>query len=677
MFKLKSPYKPTGDQPKAIEILTDGINAGIKHHVLLGVTGSGKTFTMANVINQVQKPTLVLAHNKTLAAQLFSEYSEFFPENAVKYFVSYYDYYQPEAYLPQRDLYIEKEAQINKEIEKYRNAATQALLTRNDVIIVASVSCIYGLGNPDDYLSLTTTVKIGKSYRRSKLLRHLLDLQYNRNDTDFHHGVFRVKGDVVDVYLSYEDLALRIEYFGDEVERISLIQPLTGEVVDNLKEYQIFPAKHYVTPFEKLISATGKIEEELKEQYDYFKKMGKEVEAQRLKQRVNFDLEMLREVGYCSGIENYSRFIENRPPGSPPSTLLDYFPDDYLMVVDESHMTIPQVGGMYNGDRSRKEMLVNYGFRLPSALDNRPLRFEEFEQRLNQVIYTTATPREWELGKAKKSAAKFLSPARGEVRRGGSKLGPGIVEQIIRPTGLLDPKVIVKPTKYQIDDLISEIQKTIKEDQRVLITTLTKRMAEDLTTHLNELNIKVQYLHSEVETIERVEILRDLRKGIYDVVIGVNLLREGIDLPEVSLVAILDADKEGFLRSYPALIQTIGRAARHVKGRVIMYADNMTKSMKRAIKETERRRGIQEKYNRKNGISPKSIKKEIKEHLIREKKEKKVDDILSIDPGKIPETEITNLLKELEEKMDIAAQELRFEDAANYRDKIKEVEKMN
>lgn len=724
MFKLKQDYNPTGDQPQAIDQLVAGLNAGLKHQVLLGVTGSGKTFTMANVINQVQKPTLVLAHNKTLAAQLFAEYREFFPDNAVKYFVSYYDYYQPEAYLPHKDIYIEKEVQINEEIEKYRNAATQALLTRKDVIIVASVSCIYGLGNPEDYLSLSRTVRVGGHYFRNKLLRHLLDIQYERNDMDFHRGTFRVKGDVLDIYLAYEDHALRIEYFGDDIEKISIIHPLTGEVLETPKEFTIFPAKHYVTPFEKLLEAIPEIEKELKSQYDYFKKRGKEVEAQRLKQRVNYDIEMLREVGYCSGIENYSRFIENREVGEPPSTLLDYFPDDYLMIIDESHMTIPQVGGMYHGDRARKERLVEYGFRLPSAMDNRPLRFEEFEERLNQTIYTTATPREWELNKAKESTKAYqktnchpepvylehnrkeerqrkkdviLSLAKDDInqKKEGSPLLPfnklrvtahktrpdivcnhnGIIEQIIRPTGLLDPSVEIRPTKYQVDDLINEIQKTVKKGQRVLVTTLTKRMSEDLTDYLKDLDIKVQYLHSEVETIERVEILRDLRKGVYDVLVGINLLREGIDLPEVSLVAILDADKEGFLRSYSALVQIMGRAARHVEGHVIMYADRKTNSMKKAIKETNRRRSIQEEYNKKHGITPKSIKKEIREQLLRTTPDKDKDRTIKIDIDTIPIDELRKLTHMLENKMELAAKELRFEDAANLRDEIEEIKK--
>jgi len=660
MFSLKKTYNPTGDQPQAIDRLVAGINANLEHQVLLGVTGSGKTFTVANVIQEIQRPTLVLAHNKTLAAQLFSEYQEFFPDNAVKYFVSYYDYYQPEAYIPQRDLYIEKEVQINEEIEKYRNAATQALLSRKDVIIIASVSCIYGLGNPDDYLSLSRTLRVGDHYFRSKLLRHLLDLQYQRNDTDFHRGIFRVKGDVLDVFLSYEDHALRVEYFGDEIENLSIIHPLTGEVLETPKEFVIFPAKHYVTPFEKLKSALGDIEEELKVRYDELQKKGKIVEAQRLKQRVNFDIEMLREVGYCSGIENYSRFIENRPPGSPPSTLIDYFPDDYLLVVDESHMTIPQVRGMYYGDLARKTNLVEHGFRLPSALDNRPLKFEEFEARLNQTIYTTATPSEWELTKSLRSAKSHEFTKH-----------HGVVEQVIRPTGLLDPVVDVRPTQYQIDDLVKEIQETVGKGHRIIATTLTKRMSEELTEYLKELDIKVQYLHSEVETIERVEILRDLRLGKYDVLVGVNLLREGIDLPEVSLVAILDADKEGFLRSYSALVQIMGRAARHEEGRVIMYADRETDSMKKAIGETQRRRKVQEAYNKKHGITPKTIEKEIRNQLLRTEPRDK--EILELDVRKIPKDELTNMIEDLENKMDLASRELRFEDAAELRDKIEEL----
>ncbi len=664
MFQLKSKYKPTGDQPQAIENLVAGVKAGLEHQVLLGVTGSGKTFTVANIVEQTQKPTLVLTHNKTLAAQLFSEYQEFFPDNAVKYFVSYYDYYQPEAYVAHKDLYIEKEVEINEEIEKYRNAATQALLTRRDVIIVASVSCIYGLGDPIDYQSMARTLKVGEEYNRSKLLRNLTDLQYQRNDMDFARGKFRVKGDTLDVYLSYEDHALRVEYFGDEVERLTIIQPLTGEVLEEPTEFTIFPAKNFVTPFEKLKMAIPEIENELKERYDYYKSIGKEVEAQRIKQRVMYDVEMLREVGYVSGIENYTRFISGKQAGEAPSTLLDYFPDDFLLVVDESHMAIPQVRGMYHGDQARKKNLVEYGFRLPSAMDNRPLKFEEFEKRVPQIIYTTATPKDWELEQSWAS-----------VRKHKFTKHNGVVEQIIRPTGLLDPIVEIRPTKYQIDDLIKEIQDTTKKGHRVIVTTLTKRMAEDLSAYLEDLEIKSAYLHSEVETFDRVDILKDLRLGVYDVLIGVNLLREGIDLPEVSLVAIMDADKEGFLRSESALIQTIGRAARHSEGRVVMYADNITGSMKLAIDETRRRRKIQEEYNEEHGITPTTIVKAIKDQLVRQKEEEKVkDEILEIPVEKVMVSERDELLELLKEKMEMASAELRFEDAAEYRDKIKEIE---
>ncbi|MFC1780274.1 excinuclease ABC subunit UvrB [Patescibacteria group bacterium] len=703
-FNLKSKYKPAGDQPQAIKLLTESIEADIKHQTLLGVTGSGKTFTMASVIQNVQKPTLIISHNKTLAAQLYSEFKEFFPKNAVEYFVSYYDYYQPEAYVPKRDLYIEKEADINTNIERYRSSATQSLLSRRDVIIVASVSCIYGLGNPDDYMSLSRNLKTGESYKRNKFLRHLGDLQYERSEYDFYSGQFRVRGDTVDVYTAGGETAVRVEFFGDEIDSIKVISPITGEVFSTPKEITIFPAKHFVTPYEALIAAIPEIEKELKERIKYFKDKGKDIEAHRIKQRVKYDIEMLRETGYCSGIENYSRFIENRKPDSPPSTLLDYYPDDWLLIIDESHMTVPQVRGMYNGDRARKGTLVDYGFRLPSAMDNRPLQFREFNSRINQVLYTSATPNEYEikLAKNEKFPPKADQPLAERMKNRGK-----IIEQLIRPTGLLDPKIYLRPSesdkkkqllnslkknkldeqysdlkkyecKNQVDDLIKEIRSTVDKGQRVLTTTLTKRMAEDLAAYLKEIGIKVQYLHSEIGTVERVEILRDLRLGKYDVVVGINLLREGLDLPEVSLVTILDADKEGFLRSNVSLVQTIGRAARHEEGRVVMYADSVTGSMLEALKETERRREIQEKYNKKHGVKPKSIKKDIREQLKRleEKDEKKIPDTLEkrieAYPAMSPK-EKKNLENDLEVQMLVFADMMEFEKAAGLRDIIKEL----
>ncbi|MBN2015918.1 excinuclease ABC subunit UvrB [Candidatus Dojkabacteria bacterium] len=694
-FRLKSKYKAAGDQPQAIDQLTRGLEADIKHQTLLGVTGSGKTFTMASVIQNVQKPALVISHNKTLAAQLYSEFKEFFPENAVEYFVSYYDYYQPEAYVPRRDLYIEKEADINENIERYRSSATQSLLSRKDVIIVASVSCIYGLGNPEDYMSLSRKLKVQEQYNRNKFIRHLGDLQYERSEYDFYSGMFRVRGDTIDVYTAGGETAVRVEFFGDVMDSIKVISPITGEVLSTPNEITIFPAKHFVTPYEALIAAIPDIEAELKERVKYFKKLSKDLEAHRIHQRVNYDIEMLRETNYCSGIENYSRYIEKRKPGSPPSTLLDYYPEDWLLFLDESHMTVPQIRGMFNGDRARKEILVEYGFRLPSALDNRPLRFEEFNKRLNQAIYTSATPDEYEIGLSKR------------VKEEG-KMEDGVVEQLIRPTGLLDPEIFVRPSEKenkenllkelkkdklndqaealkeyecanQIDDLIVEIRKTIDNGQRVLVTTLTKRMAEDLSAYLSDIKMKVQYLHSEIDTVERVEILRDLRLGKYDVVVGINLLREGLDLPEVSLVAILDADKEGFLRSNVSLVQTIGRAARHEEGRVIMYADRITGSMKNAIKETERRREIQEEFNTKHDIQPQSIKKEIREQLSRLEKEreektvtatleKRIESFSAMSPK-----EKKRLLSDLEVQMLIFADMMEFEKAAELRDKIREL----
>src|SRR5579884_3394341 len=589
-FKLNSKFKPTGDQPTAIRQLTDGLNDGLKHQTLLGVTGSGKTFSVANIVNEVQRPTLVLSHNKTLAAQLYNEFKNFFPSNAVHYFVSYFDYYQPEAYIPRSDTYIEKDSQINEEIDRLRHAATDALLSRRDVIIVASVSCIYGIGSVEDYSGLSIPVKVGERKVRDKFLRQLTDIQYQRNDLDFHRSTFRVRGDVVDVFPAGEELAYRIEFFGDEVERVTKVDPLTGEILAKPDSYKIFPGSHYVTPEAKLKIALGQIEQELAQRLSLFKKEGKLLEAQRLEQRTRFDLEMLEETGFVKGIENYSRYLTNRAPGEQPATLLDYFPDNYLMLIDESHMTIPQVRGMYNGDRARKEVLVEHGFRLPSALDNRPLTFTEFEKHLNQTIYVSATPAEYELSRS-----------------------PQPVQQVIRPTGLLDPQIEVRPIEGQIDDLINEIRATVEKHQRVLVTTLTKRMSEDLAEYLGEINVKVAYLHSDIDTLERSDILRDLRLGVYDVLVGINLLREGLDLPEVSLVAILDADKEGFLRSEQALIQTVGRAARHQEGRVIMYADHETGSMQKTISETERRREIQEVYNKEHGITPTSISREVGE----------------------------------------------------------------
>lgn len=649
-FKLKSDYKPTGDQPSAILQLTDGLKAGLKEQTLLGVTGSGKTFTMANVVQDIQKPTLVLSHNKTLAAQLYNEFKNFFPDNAVHYFVSYFDYYQPEAYMPRSDTYIEKDSQINEEIDRLRHAATDALLSRRDVLIVASVSCIYGIGSVEDYGDLAIAVERGERRVRDKFLRQLTDIQYQRNDTDFHRGTFRVRGDVVDVYPAGEDLAFRIDFFGDDIDRITKIDPLTGEILANLDAYKIFPSSHYVTPQDKLKHALGQIEQELAERLAFFKKHDKLLEAQRLEQRTRFDLEMLEETGFVKGIENYSRYLTNREPGEQPATLLDYFPDDFQMFVDESHMTMPQIRGMYNGDRARKEVLVEHGFRLPSALDNRPLTFTEFERHVNKVIYVSATPAEYELSRS-----------------------PAPAQQVIRPTGLLDPKIEVRPIEGQIDDLINEIKATIDKRERVLVTTLTKRMAEDLTEYLQEIDIKVTYLHSDVETLERTDILRDLRLGVYDVLIGINLLREGLDLPEVSLVTILDADKEGFLRSEQALIQTVGRAARHQEGRVIMYADRVTGSMQRTIDETNRRRSIQEAYNTKHHITPtgisKSVEKGMRPDLPEEAKRAKLD------LKKIPKDEYKHLIKDLTAQMDIAAANLEFEKAAELRDIIGDIKK--
>jgi excinuclease ABC subunit B len=647
-FKIKAGYEPDGDQPAAIEQLTKGVQSGLHDQTLLGVTGSGKTFTMANIVQNTQKPTLVLSHNKTLAAQLYNEFKTFFPDNAVHYFVSYFDYYQPEAYIARSDTYIEKDSQINEEIDRLRHAATDALLSRKDVLIVASVSCIYGIGSVDDYNGLSISLKTGERRIRDKLLRQLTDIQYQRNDIDFHRGTFRARGDVVDVFPAGEEIAYRIEFFGDEIERITKLEPLTGEIISNLSEIKIFPSSHYVTPYDKLKVALGSIEHELVGRLAQFKSEGKLVEAQRLEQRTRYDLEMLEETGFVKGIENYSRYLTNREPGEQPATLLDYFPDDYLLLVDESHMTIPQIRGMYNGDRARKEVLVEHGFRLPSALDNRPLTFTEFERHVNQAVYVSATPAEYELSRS-----------------------PEPAHQVIRPTGLLDPVIEVRPIEGQIDDLIGEIRETVSKHQRVLITTLTKRMSEDLTTYLQELNMKVTYLHSDIDTLDRTDILRDLRLGTYDVVVGINLLREGLDLPEVSLVAILDADKEGFLRSESALVQTIGRAARHVEGHVVMYADRMTGSMERAIGETERRREIQEAYNLEHGITAtgiqKSVEKGMRPDLPQEAKTAKLD------LKKIPKDEYKHLIKDLSRQMDLAAANLQFEQAAELRDIIDDI----
>lgn len=651
-FKLSSKFNPTGDQPKAIDKIVNNLQNSVKEQVLLGVTGSGKTFTMANVINQVQKPTLVLAHNKTLAAQLYNEFKSFFPNNSVQYFVSYFDYYQPEAYIARSDTYIEKDSQINEEIDRMRHAATSALLSRRDVIIVASVSCIYGIGSVDDYGSMAIKLQKGERRLRDKLLRQLTDIQYQRNDVNFSRSSFRARGDVVDVFPAGEEIAYRIEFFGDEIDRITQINPLTGEIESHLDSVIIFPGSHYVTPKEKLQSAIKKIDEEFQNRLKFFNKNHMYLEAQRLSQRTKFDLEMLEETGFVKGIENYSRYLTNREEGEQPATLLDYYPDDYLLIIDESHMTIPQIRGMYNGDRARKETLVEHGFRLPSALDNRPLTFSEFERHVNQAIYVSATPSDY------------------EVNRSSSQ-----IEQIIRPTGLLDPVIEVRPIEGQIDNLIEEIRTNINKRQRVLVTTLTKRMAEDLTEYLEDLNIKVQYLHSDVDTLERTDILRDLRLGVYDVLVGINLLREGLDLPEVSLVAILDADKEGFLRSSSALIQTIGRAARHQEGRVVMYADKITDSMKRAIDETNRRRLIQENYNLKNNITPKSISKDITQSMSTEiNSETREAKKAKIDLDKIPKDEYRALINDLTAQMKIASANLEFEKAADLRDLIKRIE---
>ena len=651
-FKIISDYKPTGDQPQAIEKLADGITRGLRNQVLLGVTGSGKTFTMANVVERVQKPTLVIAHNKTLAAQLYNEFKELFPENAVEYFVSYYDYYQPEAYLPTTDTYIDKDSSINEQIDRMRHSATNALFERNDVIVVASVSCIYGLGSPEAYHGMLLFLEKGQHIERNDILRKLVDIQYTRNDFDFQRGTFRVRGDVVEIFpASYESTAIRVELFGDEIDTISEFDPLLGTPLRKLEKIAIYPGSHYVIPESRMKAAIDGIHEELRERIQQFHKANKLIEAQRIEQRTMFDLEMIQEMGYCHGIENYSRHLSGRVPGEPPPTLLDYFPKDYLLVVDESHATIPQIGGMYNGDRARKTTLVEYGFRLPSALDNRPLNFQEFEERVYQTVYVSATPADFETDKS----------------------GNRIIEQVIRPTGLTDPRIAIRPVKGQVDDLLNEIRKRAESHERVLVTTLTKRMAEDLTEHYKELNVKVAYLHSDIDTLERVDIIRDLRMGKYDVLIGINLLREGLDIPEVSLVAILDADKEGFLRSARSLIQTMGRAARHVNGEVILYAENITDSMHRAIAETNRRRTVQEEYNKKHSITPMSIKKNIQAALrtVYEQDYFTVP-IAAEDVGEyVPTVNLPALIASLEKQMRAAAKELDFETAAELRDKIR------
>lgn len=672
-FSLRSDLKPKGDQPTAIKRLTEGFKSGTSDQILLGVTGSGKTFTMANLVAELQRPTLVITHNKTLAAQLYSEFKEFFPDNAVHYFVSYYDYYQPEAYIPRTDTYIEKDSDINEEIDRLRNAATSSLLSRPDTLIVASVSCIYGLGSPADYEMLAVRLEKGMPLSREKLQRRLIEIQYQRNDQSLERGNFRVRGDILDIIPSYEEHGFRITFDADTVESIKFFEPLTGEFLREDAKLTIYPAKHFVTPKDRLQTVKNQIVAELEEQVSRFRGAGKLIEAQRLEERTRFDLEMIEETGYTSGIENYSRYLAGRNPGDPPATLLDYFPDDFLCFVDESHMTMPQIRGMYNGDRSRKETLVDYGFRLPSALDNRPLRFPEFQKHINRILYVSATPAEYELSRV--SEGELKSPQDFYEKRREGQDFEKIAEQIIRPTGLLDPVIEVRPETDQIPDLVGEIKDRTSKNQRVLVTTLTKKMAEDLTEYLAELKIKVQYLHSEVATLERPEILRDLRLGKYDVIVGVNLLREGLDLPEVSLVAILDADKEGFLRGEQALIQTTGRAARHLEGKVIMYASKMTKAMTAAITETERRRTIQKQYNKDHNITPESIQKAIRDSIAEEKKAE-VADVEVFDLNKIPPDELSKWIKDLERKMDLAAKNLQFEKAAEYRDQLSEIREL-
>jgi len=650
MFKLHSEYTPTGDQPHAIEYLSNGIKQGKKFQTLLGVTGSGKTFTMANIINKVQRPTLVLAHNKTLAGQLYSEFKEFFPENNVEYFVSYYDYYQPESYIPSSDTYIEKDASINDEIDKLRHSATLSLFETRDVIIVASVSCIYGLGDPEDYQEMMLSLRPGMQKSRDDVLKKLVEMQYSRNEIDFKRGTFRAKGDIAEIYPSSQsESAVRVEFWGDEIEKISEINPLTGKAIGERKHILIPPASQYVTKKDKLEKAIGTIETELEERIKYFKDNNKLIEAQRIEERTNFDIEMMKETGFCQGIENYSRHISGRKPGSPPFTLFDYFPKDFLLLIDESHATIPQVKAMYNGDKSRKDSLVNYGFRLPSAYDNRPLKFDEFEERINQVVFVSATPADYENEHSKEN----------------------VVEQIIRPTGLLDPKIEVRPVENQIDNLIEQIHERVEKHERVLVTTLTKKMAEDLTSYLKGLDIKVAYMHSDTKALERMEIIRNLRLGEFDVLVGINLLREGLDIPEVSLVAILDADKEGFLRSERSLIQTIDRAARNTDGTVIMYADELTESMEKAITETNRRRKIQEEYNKEHGITPKTIKKSVRETISITKQED-----IGVEYKLEKKEDIKETISKITDEMLQFASQMEFEKAAELRDKIKELEKL-
>jgi excinuclease ABC subunit B len=651
-FRIVSDFKPTGDQPQAIEKLSEGVLSGQRHQVLLGVTGSGKTFTMANVVEAVQKPTLVIAHNKTLAAQLYNEFKGLFPDNSVEYFVSYYDYYQPEAYLPTTDTYIEKDSSINEQIDRMRHSATNALFERNDVIVIASVSCIYGLGSPEAYHGMLLFLEKGQQIDRNEILRKLVDIQYSRNDFDFQRGTFRVRGDVVEIFpASHETTAVRVELFGDEIDAISEFDPLLGTPLQKLEKVAVYPNSHYVIPEARMKTAIDGIHDELRDRIQYFRRENKLIEAQRIEQRTMFDLEMIQEMGYCHGIENYSRHLSGRAPGQPPPTLIDYFPKDYLLFIDESHATVPQIGGMYNGDRARKQTLVDYGFRLPSALDNRPLNFEEFEARTNQVVYVSATPADYEVGKSRRR----------------------IIEQVIRPTGLTDPKIVIRPVKGQVDDLLHEVRKRAEARERVLVTTLTKRMAEDLTEHYKELNVKVAYLHSDIDTLERVDIIRDLRMGKYDALIGINLLREGLDIPEVSLVAILDADKEGFLRSARSLIQTMGRAARNVNGEVILYADVVTDSMQTAVQETNRRRAVQEEYNKRHGITPQSIRKSIQAAL----RTVYEGDYFTVpmaaeDAGEyVPTVNIPALIAQLERDMRTAAKALDFETAAELRDKIR------
>ena len=652
-FILHSKFQPTGDQPEAIAKLTKGVENGLKEQVLLGVTGSGKTFTMANVIAQLNKPTLVLAHNKTLAAQLYGEMKEFFPENAVEYFVSYYDYYQPEAYVPSTDTYIAKDASTNDEIDKLRLSATAALCERKDVIVVSSVSCIYGLGAPEEFFDMMISLRPGMEKDRDDVIKELIDIQYNRNEMDFHRGTFRVRGDVLEIFpANYSDRAIRVEFFGDEIDRITEVDVLTGEIRNELKHAAIFPASHYVVPQEKIQKAADAILEEMKEQVSYFKSEDKLIEAQRIAERTNFDVEMMKETGFCSGIENYSRHLTGLAPGQPPYTLMDYFKDDFLLIIDESHKTVSQVGGMYAGDQSRKQTLVDYGFRLPSAKDNRPLSFDEFENKLDQVLFVSATPGQYE--------------AEHELLR---------AEQIIRPTGLLDPKVEVRPVEGQIDDLISEVNKEVDKGHKILITTLTKRMAEDLTEYMKDVGIRVRYLHSDIDTLERAEIIRDMRLDVFDVLVGINLLREGLDIPEITLVAILDADKEGFLRSEVSLIQTIGRAARNSEGHVIMYADVMTDSMRKAIQETERRRSIQEAYNKEHGITPTTIKKAVRDLITVSKAVAETEAKLKKDPESMNRKELTKLITKVEKQMREAAASLNFEQAAELRDKMIELKK--